>query len=83
MRYHRRLLLRIVVALTLRVKIRAIRKEREPDHATDPAPLLARILARPGSPDPIALPSYRAYGGDTGSRQTVPSYCGASWPFFS
>jgi len=42
MHYHRRLLLRIVVVLT--VKIRASRKwEREPDRAIDPAPLLSWI----------------------------------------
>ena len=44
MRFHRRLLLRIVVGVTIKVKIRAIpKKEREPDGASHPAPLLLRI----------------------------------------
>ena len=41
MHHHRWLLLRIVVVLTLKVKIRVVRKyEREPDCASNPAPLL-------------------------------------------
>ena len=42
MRHHRWLLLRIVVVLTIKVKIKAIRKEeREPGCVSDPAPLLS------------------------------------------
>ena len=41
MQYHRRLLLRIVMVLTIKIKIKAIRKqEREPGRASGPAPLL-------------------------------------------
>ena len=47
MHHHRWLLLRIVVVLTLKVKIRVVRKyEREPDCASNPAPLLARVSTR-------------------------------------